>query len=702
MRLLLIAVAPVITLAAAGCQSSEEAYQACVDSVTALQPSSTGEARADLTSLPPQALDEALRERDRVSMRVAVEQSRKQELVYARCGSRPSSRSASDEAVPMSASAGGASSDSAQGASQTSTTNNQVAGVDEADFIKNDNQTIYVANGSKFRIVQAWPPTEARELSVVSVPGKAKKLFVSGSRALVYSAKPRTSTGTSSGGNYYRGGYNSECTYGYQCDLRGDGTDTVISVFDVSNRSAPILLRQIDLDSSLLAARMVDGVVHTVLTKEFPHAAWQQSAGNANRTSETSVNAAYDQLLAANESVIANTHYAMPAIMDTGEGVGSSVLYKSAMTDGADFTTLVSIDLAANGSLKSTTILSGPGAVYASHDALYMAVPHESSYGGWYVPSGEEQISTVHKFALGNGTADSSYRGSGIVKGRVLNQFSMDENDGFLRIATTSGHVPDPKVYSTLAVLEDQAGKLATVGIVDQIAPTEDIRSVRFDGDRGYVVTFKKTDPLYVFDLGNPRAPNKLAELKIPGFSTYIHRMDATHLLTIGYDADDHGSFAYFNGVLLQIFDVSNPNDPQLTHKEMIGTRGSSSEALTNHLAFNYFAPKNLLAIPMTVCEGGGDGRYGYDMTFSGLLVYDVTADSGFSLHGKVSHPPAQSSTSNYYGNNLCSNWWTEASSTVERSIVMDDYVFSVSRTRIKVNALQNLSSDIREINIAE
>ncbi len=144
-------------------------------------------------------------------------------------------------------------------------------------------------------------------------------------------------------------------------------------------------------------------------------------------------------------------------------------------------------------------------------------------------------------------------------------------------------------------------GGLTRVGAIDQIAPGEDIRSVRFDGDRGYVVTFKKTDPLFVMDLFEPRRPKILGELKIPGFSTYIHRIDPEHLLSIGFDANDHGAFAYYDGVILQLFDVKSRIDPKLVHKEKIGTRGSSSEAATDHLAFNYLASEGLLAVPMTI-----------------------------------------------------------------------------------------------------
>jgi Beta propeller domain len=307
---------------------------------------------------------------------------------------------------------------------------------------------------------------------------------------------------------------------------------------------------------------------------------------------------------------------------------------------------------------------------------------------------------TIHKFALGSNPNATTYRGSGEIDGHVLNQLSMDERDGKLRVATSVGSVPASSVHSVISVLEEQQGTLSTIGKIDDIAPGEDIRSVRFDGDRGFIVTFKKTDPLFAFDLSVPTAPRMTGELKIPGFSTYMHMMDATHLLTIGYDAADHGGFAFFTGVLLQIFDVAEPAEPRLVHKEVIGTRGSSSEALTNHLAFTYFAPKNLLALPMTICEGGDQNvGYGSTQTFSGLMVFDVTASTGFALRGRVSHP--QEATSGYYGGG-CYNWWTNASSAVKRSIVMDDWIFSISSTRIKVSSLASLGQDVAEIPIAD
>ena len=350
--------------------------------------------------------------------------------------------------------------------------------------------------------------------------------------------------------------------------------------------------------------------------------------------------------------------------------------------------TVTSLDFTATAALHQDMILSNPGALYASQNLLYMAIPEEqSNYTGYGLDA-----TWIHGFELMGATA--TYQGSGRVTGHVLNQFSLDEYQGNLRVATSTGHVPSPTVHSTVSVLGWEGNRLLSKGAVDNIAPTEDIRAVRFIGPRGYVVTFKKTDPLFVLDLADPAAPKMQGELKIPGFSTYIHPLDDQHLLSMGYDADDQGSFAYFNGIQLQIMNVADPANPSLLFKETIGTRGSSSEALTDHLAFNYFAEKKMLAIPMTICEGGGNGKFSDVLTFTGLLVYDVTVDTGFKLHGRVPHP----APSGYFGGTslpTCSNWWTNASSPVKRSAFIEDYILSLGDALVKVDPLANLGTSV-------
>jgi len=195
-----------------------------------------------------------------------------------------------------------------------------------------------------------------------------------------------------------------------------------------------------------------------------------------------------------------------------------------------------------------------------------------------------------------------------------------------------------------------------------------------------------------VLDLSDPADPKIKGELKIPGFSTYMHVMDKGHILAIGYDAEDHGDFAYFLGIQLQVFDVTVLEEPKVMHKVTIGTRGSTSDAATDHLAFNFFPDNHMLAIPMTVCSSSaGGGSYGTEMTFSGLMVYKVTLEAGFEYQGGVPHLPIKKfEGDNEYGSQ-CSNWWTRSNSLVKRSVFMDDWVFSIAMDQIKAAPLADL-----------
>jgi hypothetical protein len=616
-----------------------------------------------------------------------------------------------------------------EGASEYSTTNNQVAGVDEADFLKNDGSFIYLVADGRFQVLDAWPPEEATRITEMAIDGTPKKLFVHDGRAVIYSSLGALDSGNQYDGfgGYYYGG-DQECTYGYDCDFTGDGQKLQVTVLDLQDLLNPQVVRKVVFNGSYLNSRRINDIVYTVAV--FPELSvpglvyWPEDMGNYwdlcwqgdfDLAETLGILSKFDQLKKENRQKIlaADITDFLPSIVDTrfvdGQEVteaglldGCDDFYLSQTGDGKTLLSTVSFDMSDVGPLAATTVVGRPGAVYANADSLYIASRH---YGnqmyGWFWDDGSDEATTVHKFTLASGQQGTSYAGSGVVKGRILNQFAMDEHEGFLRIATTTGHVPNPEVHSTISILEERDGALETVGMVDDIAPTEDIRSVRFAGDRGFVVTFKKTDPLFVFDLSNPDAPTILAELKIPGFSTYMHMMDDDHLLTIGYDADDKGSFAYFQGIMLQIFDVSDPTDPKLTHKEVIGTRGSTSDAATNHLAFNYFPNKDLLAIPMTICEGGsgGGGSYGDLMTFSGLLVYHVTAEGGFTLQGGIPHSLPETEET-YWG--ACSNWWTQANSVVKRSIFMDDFVYSIALDLVQVASLEALATPIASISLLD
>ena len=362
---------------------------------------------------------------------------------------------------------------------------------------------------------------------------------------------------------------------------------------------------------------------------------------------------------------------------------------------GRSFISLVAIDLDTLAAPSRTLIAGKPGYVYSSAEALYLATDGVDGGDNVYRQPREHDESTIHKFALDGVT--TQYRGSVPVPGHVLNQFSMDEQAGVLRVATSSGWVPDPSVSSNLVTFAEANGGFKQLGGIGGIAPSEDIRSVRFDGTRAFVVTFKKTDPLYVFDLSEPTSPHILGELKIPGFSTYMHPLDEDHLLAIGFDADDHGDFAFFDGIQLQIFDVSDLTKPSLLHKTTIGTRGSASEALTNHLAFNYFPAKGVLAMPMTICDGGDDGMYGDKLSFSGLMVFDVSLEQGITERGRMPFVDPSG-----LGGAACGTWWANSTSDVKRSIFMDDYAIGISDTLYQVAPLSNLAQVLKTVRLGQ
>jgi hypothetical protein len=566
-------------------------------------------------------------------------------------------------------------------AKQASGTNNQVVGVDEADLVKTDGRYVYFAANGALRIAEAMSP---RVVSVTPLGGAVREMFLEGDRAVVYVAQGGTKR--------------PRCTYGYDCAFAGDGSSTRVVVLDVTNREAPRAVRTIDLTGSLLAARRIGQAIHTVVSDADPpeaaYATWPPDVDSC----ETPIPVAavkWKKLEAENTEIILKKTW-FPTIVDHGkEQPMCAGLLKDAMGDGQAFTSVVSFDLRDDAApAKTATVQSRPGAVFAARDALYLSVverkrkdPRARWYSFW--PTVDE-ASAIHAFRIGERAADTRYTGSGVVPGHVLNQFAMDSWGGVLRVATTRGRVPDPKVSSSLSILAPTpGGDLVRVGAVDGLAPGEDIRAVRFDDDRGYVVTFKKTDPLFVLDLYDPKHPAVLGELKIPGFSTYMHRLDPEHLLSIGFDADDHGSFAYFDGVILQLFDVAKPTDPKLLFKEKIGSRGSSSAAATDHLAFNYVPDRGLLALPMTICEGGGDGRFGGEMTFSGLLVYDVDVDKGFTRLGGIEHGRKGVS---------CNTWWSNATSLVKRSVVLDDLVWSIADDHAKVQRLGHFGEDVADL----
>jgi uncharacterized secreted protein with C-terminal beta-propeller domain len=334
------------------------------------------------------------------------------------------------------------------GATEYSETNVQVSGVDEADFVKNDSTYIYILAHNQFKIVKAWKPETAAEISSFKIEGIAKKMYIHNKRAFIYSSLEQI---VSTPPNIYlsRGSnIQKECTYGYDCEFTGDGRELKITVLDISNVEQPSLVREIKFSGAYLNSRRIDNAIYSVVVfpepiiegiKYFPEDIYNsQFCEKPQPTAD--MTAIFNELKAKNKALIesADVEKFLPTVKDS---LNKSPFEKCdnfyVGEEGNSFLSILAADINTETPLNATTIYGKSGAVYASNSALYIA-------------SRFEKTTEINKFAL----PTIKYSGSGTVKGRVLNQFSMDEYKGFFRIATTTGHLPDPKTHSTISILE--------------------------------------------------------------------------------------------------------------------------------------------------------------------------------------------------------------------------------------------------------
>jgi len=294
---------------------------------------------------------------------------------------------------------------------------------------------------------------------------------------------------------------------------------------------------------------------------------------------------------------------------------------------------------------------------------------------------------------------DIELEDSGAVPGRTLNQFSMDEYKGYFRIATTNSQWNRDRSANHVYVLDDS---MDIVGELEDLAPGERIYSARFMGERLYLVTFRNIDPLFVIDLADPTNPSVLGKLKIPGYSDYLHPYDENHIIGVGKETieDKERDIAWQQGVKLALFDVSDVEKPKQISKVEIGDRGSDSYALQDHKAFLFSKAKNLLVIPVTVAEideekypdGVKPQQYG-DTVFQGAYVFNLDLD-GFELKGKITHveDPEKFKKSGRY--------WYGDGENIKRTLYMDDVLYTVSDSKIKMNDLDDIDDELNKVKL--
>jgi uncharacterized secreted protein with C-terminal beta-propeller domain len=267
----------------------------------------------------------------------------------------------------------------------------------------------------------------------------------------------------------------------------------------------------------------------------------------------------------------------------------------------------------------------------------------------------------------------------------VLDQFSMDEYDSHFRVATTTyGETTGNHVY-----ILDMG--LNIVGSLEGLAPGEMIYSARFMGERGYMVTFRQVDPLFVIDLSDPNNPRELGYLKVTGYSDYLHPYDENHLIGIGKETTEEGEFAWYQGVKISLFDVSDVSNPQEIDKLEIGDRGTDSPVLWDHKAFLFDKSRNLLVIPILEAkvdpaqypEGVPPDAYG-EPVWQGAYVFHVSLDGGIEEKGKITHVENIADPEKEY-------YYYYSPFAVERSLYIEDVLYTISQAKIKMNSLETL-----------
>jgi len=564
-----------------------------------------------------------------------------------------------------------------------STTNVQVQGVDEADVVKTDGQYIYHVNNDRIVVAKAYPADEMKVTGILDFSDNnftPQEIYLSGDLLVVI-------------GSYYE-----------DADIKKPEIDPVEErlyirppynrknsvkaiVCDISDKTNIKQIREVEIEGGYLSSRMIGSVLYMV-SNNYPNIYY---AYDTNMEIQTPF---YRDSKAGGEYIKVEC----PQIRYFPDSVESN------------FMIVASFDIREDEKANIQTYLGSGENIYVSGENLYVAV---TKYNYEAVPYEKEKnfqndiitiapiynhkiVTEVYKFSLSG--SKMTYLSKGSVPGNILNQFSMDEHNGYFRIATTdnstwySGDASSNNLY----VLDDS---MNICGKIEGIAKGEQIYSVRFMGDRGYMVTFKTVDPLFVIDLKNPNKPEILGALKIPGYSDYLHPYDENHIIGFGKDTIEVSGGAYYMGMKIALFDVSDVNNPIQKFSEVIGDRGTDSELLYNHKALLFSKEKNLMAFPVTVAEikdkddsinRWGVPQYG-EVVFQGAYVYNIDVENGFALKGRITHISEEEFLKSR-------NYYLYSDKLIERIIYINDTLYTLSKGMYKANSIR----DLREKGVLE
>jgi inhibitor of cysteine peptidase len=496
-----------------------------------------------------------------------------------------------------------------------SSTNIQVMSVDEADNVKTDGEYLYVLANGNLLIVKAYPPQAAEVVANVTFGDLHPiGIFVEGDHLTVL------------GSRYFIPQFPHDyMTPYYIVDIR-----TFARIYDIQDRANPVLLRDLMLTGSYFNSRMIGNYVYFVVSQP--------------------AYVVYD-------TVVLPKIYSNNAMVK--EIAPSEIHYYNGSDNYYQYTTFVAMNIQnlAEAPTYMTIMLGGTSNMYVSINNMYVTFPEFRGN------------TTIYRIFIQGKNMTAEAKGQ--VKGNVLNQFSMDEYNGYFRIATATRVEGIPR--SNLFILDMG---LKTVGKLLDIEVGETLDSARFMANRCYLSTsVVRRDPFFVIDVADATSPKILGYLKIPGFNRYLHPYDENHVIGVGRDES--------NNVKVSLFGVTDVSSPQLISEYRFGSDWSDTPVLWDHKAFLFAYSKNLLALPVTMEQYEFDG---YEPK-QGLFVFNITADQGIVLKGSITHQEE--------GVNA---WDTKYH--VRRSLYIENVLYTVSDAKIKLNSLESLAF-LREVLLA-
>ena len=561
----------------------------------------------------------------------------------------------------------------AEAASDATSTNVQEAGVDESDILKHDGKTLFFAdrNSGEVRMTTfaALAAGESESDAVIDFDGALYGMYLYENRLILLTGAP----------NYY---------YDFSNAFVPVSNTFTVTWYDVSDPGNITKTASQTIDGAYAESRLHDGKLYTV-SQFTPIATYEYNKIYPQDTNCSEIKQALTQIPYSEscymnstmsdpectvydpqkeererletlysqeqcydynydengtayyydyEHPVATFGQLIPSIASDGGGkidyVTPQTFYAPyQISQEAGITTAGAFD-AATGALQKTTSFTGyTDKTYASADALYLL---STQYPYYYDFDHYKTRSAVYKFSLDE---NLSYKGRGFVDGWTLNQYSLSEYAHILRIATTSGFSWGAEgTDNALFTLKEGADKqLELAGELRGLGKAgETIRAVRFIGDKGFVVTFRQTDPFYTIDLSDPFAPKKVGELQISGFSEYLHPVDENRILSVGRDADVNG---VQQGLQLQLYDISDFAHPLLADRLLIGEQSTYSEVEHNPRALAYRASDELFGIPLYGYYKGYDVGFNVyqleGMTFKALNEIHQHSDGWYGYEGR-------------------------------------------------------------------